>query len=370
MTSAAAPLRIVEAGGAPFTRGATVGAALAEPIRAHLEAWLAWLTRVLGQPAEAYVRGMVRATSFEPAIERHAADLLDELRGIAAGAAADFELLYALQLMDEEWAYRRREGFTRRAPDKCSSFAIVGEGGRPTWIGQNMDLPEYTDGFQAAVRIAADDKGPGALLFTTAGMIGLMGVNEVGLGVCVNSLPQLPSAPAGLPVAFVLRRLLQARSVDEAARWVTTLPHATNQHYVLAEAGQVRSFEASAAGVTEYRPPDASRVLHTNHPLTKVQGDAESEAERRNSVRRLQSLTERLGEGEPTLAALQAALGACDDPDNPVCRTGGGGNIGFTCGSMISALPGKGRIVEAWLSAGPPTRAGFTPLTLGAEAAA
>jgi hypothetical protein len=217
-----------------------------------------------------------------------------------------------------------------------------------------MDLAAYTDGFQALLDVDDGDNPP-ALVFTAAGMIGLMGVNAAGVGVCVNSLPQLPSASEGLPVAFVLRRLLQARSADEACRFLTALPHATNQHYLIAGPGEVRSFEASSAAVVEYRPPERGRVLHTNHPLTDAPATPEPPSARENSVARLDSLQARLGAGRPGLSEIRAALSSSDDPLHPVCREGG--EAGFTTGSMISALsPDR---VECWVSAGPPASRGY-----------
>jgi isopenicillin-N N-acyltransferase like protein len=257
-----------------------------------------------------------------------------------------------VQLLDEEWAYRVRLN-AARSPEKCSSLAIVGANG-PTWIAQNMDLGDYTDGFQVLLSLD-DGEAPAALVFSTAGMLGLMGVNVAGVGLCVNSLPQLPSAPEGLPVAFVIRRLLQARSADEAFDLVRTLPHATNQHYVIAGPGQARSFEASAAGVTEYRPQDPARVLHTNHPLTDAPATPEPPAKRENSVARLEALQARLGAGAVGLEEIQAALSSCDNDRHPIRRTGG--PVGFTCGSIISALTPEP--VEVWVSAGPPQPGGY-----------
>lgn len=361
-------MQVVEIEGDAVTRGRACGAALASRISAHIADWQAWLSRVTGQDAEAYVRDMLAATDFVSAITAHAPDLLEEVCGVAEGAGCDPDLVFALQLMDEEWFHRRRIGLHRRIPGKCSSLAIVAEGG-PTWIGQNMDLGDYTDGHQVCLRIAPDGERPGALVFTNAGVIALMGVNDRGLGVCVNSLPQLPAAPQGVPVAFVIRRLLQAADVDEAAELAASLPHATNQHYLLAEPGRIRSLEASAAGVTEYCAPDPSRVFHTNHPLASVQGEPEPPEERHNSSQRLLSLVRRLGSGQLGLADVQAAFCASDDFDNPVCRTGGGGDIGFTCGSMLSALPHGEDPIRSWVSAGPPTR-GYNALELAAGAVA
>ena len=189
-----------------------------------------------------------------------------------------------------------------------------------------------------------------------------MGVNAAGLGVCVNALPQLPSAPEGVPVAFVVRLLLQCRDLAEASRVVLAIPHATNQHYVIAEAGDARSFEVSAAGVTEYHAPNPTRILHTNHPLGAEKGRAEPEAHRENTVARLSSLEQRLSTGRPALAEVQAALSAVDDPRHPVCRlrSPDSGLIGFTTGSIVSALRPDPAPVESWISAGPPSLGGYS----------
>ncbi len=344
--------------GEPRARGRAYGELLAAQVRAHIAAWLLSLERAgLGDP-RGYIGDMLRETDFTTAIRQYAPDLLEEVAGIAQGAEVEPDLVYALQLMDEEWFHRGRRGSAARL-EKCSSVAIVADGG-PTWIGQNMDLGAYTDGYQALLGVEAHGDTPGVLVFTTAGMIGLMGVNDAGVGVCVNSLPQLPAAPEGVPVAFVIRRLLQTRSVSEAAALVQRMPHATNQHYVIAEPGAVRSFEASATGVVEYRAPDPSRVLHTNHPLGERQGEPEAPEERTNSVARLTSLVNRLGDGCPGIEDIQAALSSRDDPQNPVCRIpdGEAGRIGFTTGSMISAL--DHREIDSWVSPGPPSERGYT----------
>ncbi len=348
--------------GAPQDRGRAQGVALRPLIQSHLAAWLGALAKGgVGEP-EAYVAQMLAATDFVTAIRRHTPDLMAEVEGIAAGAEVPFELLFGLQLLDEEWAHRVRTQAADGKLEKCTSLGIVAADGQ-TWIGQNMDLGSYTDGHQALLSIAAEGNRPAALVFTVAGMIGLMGVNAAGVGVCVNSLPQLPSAPRGLPVAFVLRRLLQARSLAAACDLVTGLPHATNQHYLIAAPGAVRAFEASAEGVTAYHPPQASRVLHTNHPLAEVQGDAEDAAYRANTVARLAALGARLGGGEPGLEEIKGALCSFDDPQHPICRLRGEGPLSaFTTGSMISALaPGR---VGSWVSSGPPSVAGYLAFAL------
>ncbi|MFL5297588.1 MAG: C45 family autoproteolytic acyltransferase/hydrolase [Phenylobacterium sp.] len=354
--------RPIPLSGAPYARGEAMGVALRDRIRAHLGAWLGALGGAgVGDP-EAYVADMLAETDFTSAIERHTPDLMREVEGIAAGAQAPLGLLFGLQLLDEEWAHRVRLQRRPAKLEKCSSIGLAPATG-PTWIAQNMDLGTYTDGHQVLLSISGDDGALAALVFSVAGMIGLMGVNAAGVGVCVNSLPQLPSAPQGLPVAFVLRRLLQARDLTEASELVLSLPHATNQHYLIAGPDGVRSFEASATGVSEFHPPQPSRVLHTNHPLAEVQGDPETAAARENTVARLAALTARLGAGEPGLAEIESALASFDDPRHPVCRLPGAAPMApFTTGSMIAALqPDR---VRSWVSPGPPSVAGYRTFDL------
>jgi isopenicillin-N N-acyltransferase-like protein len=361
-------IEATELRGEPYERGRAHGELLRQLVHGHLAAWLDSLAQAgLGEP-HTYVREMLQETDFRSSISVHAPDLLEEVDGIADGAEVPRDLIFALQLLDEEWAYRQRRRGNSRLLEKCSSLAIVSNSG-PTWIGQNMDLGGYTDGWQILMRIARNDVTPGALVFSTAGMIGLMGVNASGLGVCVNSLPQLPSSSEGTPVAFVVRRLMRCRDLSEAAAIVLSIPHATNQHYVIAQAGAALSFEACAAGVTEFRPADPTRLFHTNHPLTEVLGEPEPLASRENTVARLLSLQERLGKGEPDLAEVQDALSAFDDARHPVCRlkSPDNGLISFTTGSMISALR-PGRVpTESWVSGGPPSLGGYSAFTLARD---
>ncbi len=183
------------------------------------------------------------------------------MRGIGEGAGVAFDRILALNLMDEEW------WFTAPAEprDACTLIAVGPADGRPAVLAQNMDLPELMDGAQAIVR-DDDGAGSGGTVLTAAGMIGLTGVNSAGLGVCVNTLAMLNHSRDGLPVAFVMRGVLAQGSVAGAAAFLGRVPHASGQHYALADPAEVAGYECSAAGAV--RSDDAAgRFCHTNHPL-------------------------------------------------------------------------------------------------------
>lgn len=359
---------IVDVAGVPHDRGAAFGAARRADIAAYLGDWLASLAQTGIGDARAYVARMARETDFITATGQHAADLLEEAKGIAAGAGQPFELIFITQCMDEEWDYRRAVLSGAKTPDKCSSLAVHTRPGE-TWIAQNMDLHTYTDHHQVLMRAAPHGTTAGTLVLTAGSMIGLLGVNAHGVGVCVNSLPQLPAGRQGVPVAFVIRKILECANLDAAVRLLHALPHATGQHYVIADPDGARSFEASPAGVAEYRPADPARVFHTNHPLTAQYEIKDPAATSANSMARLASLVSRLNQGDVDDAAIQAALSSADDPAHPVCRLHGPGLTGFTTGSMVSALRRDAAVIDSWVSAGPPSVRGYNHFTLPKAAA-
>ncbi|HEX5500608.1 MAG TPA: C45 family peptidase, partial [Thermomicrobiales bacterium] len=197
-------LIVVDGAGGPRQIGRQHGEAARGLIAEGLGRWFAALERRHGAPAAAYIDQFLAETEFLPSVEAWTPELLEEIRGIAEGANQPFPALLAFNLLDEEWAYANDR---ERAAAGCSVIGIQPAPGRPTLLGQTMDIPPLHDGCQIALRLAPDDR-PSAVVLAYAGMIGLAGANEAGLGVVVNNLETLPASRRGLPVAFSLRRIL------------------------------------------------------------------------------------------------------------------------------------------------------------------
>lgn len=357
-----------DAKGSPYDRGFAVGTAYCDDIRAHLSAWHGALAAggVL-EPAQ-YIDQLLADTQFLADTRLATPHLVEELEGVAEGANMPFADIFALQLIDEEWAYRSDRPAAFQSRDKCSSLAFASMEGGPAWAAQNMDLGAYTDGLQMLVRHSADSHGPAQLVFTLAGHLGLMGVNEAGVALCCNSLPQLPSARKGIPVAFAVRRVLEAHNAQEASAIVRSLDHATNQHYLIADADAIISLEASAAGVTEYRPESAGRVLHTNHPLSGVREvNAPGEKHRANSEGRLDALAKAFPGPTADFHAIAAALADIEGA-HPLCRLRSDepGLINFTTGSIVTPIE-KGRPMQTYVAFGPPNANAYRRYSFGDE---
>ena len=327
---------IVECAGDARAIGRAHGEGARALIQAGLERWRDAVGRSTGIPVSKYVPALVGGTGLMATTQRILPDLVTELEGIAEGADADFGEIAAYNLMDEQWWFDA--GIAAVGEPGCSVIgARLTDSG--TVLAQNMDLPGFMDGSQLMLHIHPDS-GPAAYVLTAAGMVGLTGMNSAGLGVCVNTLLMLNHRADGLPVAAVLRGLLACQSLAEAERFLTSVPHASGQHYALADRTGLRSFECSAAGASASAPAGADRVLHTNHPLASR--DLDPAAERQlGQAGRIDNSRARHAflAGHASQAADAASVRTVlEDRTVPICVTPEPGHYSITFGSVLYLL--------------------------------
>lgn len=241
------PIPVIELAGSATEIGWQHGENLSEEIAGALESWGA---------SSDFVDRLLSATSYEAEMAVYVPGLLAELDAIADGAQVDRNRLFAYNLLDEGWWFAR-DG--RKLPPGCS---VVW---RPGVLAQNMDLEDWTEGWQVVLAISPND-APSLRVLTMPGFLGLTGANEAGVAVCVTNLAMLRHQSAGVPVAAVIRGILSHSTMAAGADFVRSVPHAAAQTYVIAEGVSAIALEASAAGVVE-APIEGDWWGHTNHPL-------------------------------------------------------------------------------------------------------
>ncbi len=259
-------MQVIECRGSGRARGQAHGEAARDLIADALQRWHDALGRATGDSPRRYLESFLAETHFVAICEALAPDLLEEVRGIAEAAHADLSDVLTYNFMDEQWWHLAEQG------SGCSVLGATVSAGvqrkqATALLAQNMDLPSYLDGSQLLLHLETR-AGSESMVLTAAGMIGLTGIARHGLGVCVNTMPMLTHSPAGLPVAFVLRTLLETPSFAQACKLVTEIPHASGQHYALAGPGVIRGFECSSDEVVEVAVA-GGLLCHTNHPVTK-----------------------------------------------------------------------------------------------------
>ncbi len=354
-------LRVLHCSGAPAERGAQQGEALRESIAEGVGRWLESIGTRHGIDPDAYIDEFLRKTAYRTSIERWTPELLLEVHGIANGAGQSVERMLVYSMLDEEWRYAQTR-VASEAPG-CTAVGVRAEGGRPTLIGQTMDIPSLHDGTQVVV-IHEEQGAPTQAVFTAAGMIGLMGVNSAGVGLVVNNLGMLPSARTGLPVLFVERKLLDTFSAEEASYGLQAMQHAVGQHYLIGDPGHLVSFEADAARVVG-GAGDQRVISHTNHPLYDPPRKPEFEAVYAASNTRARlSCMATLAEGATMLDDIERAL---TDTTAPISRPIANGFMTF--GAMAAELSSPPRVRFA---AGPPHERPFVEVEVpaGGELAA
>lgn len=259
-------IRVLVLEGAPWERGQIHGETLKLMISQGIDLWKKHLQKFTGMKPDKYISHFVEETGLLAAVKKWAPHLLEEVKGIGEGAGVDFNTIFAWQCADEEWWYRKP--FEKYAGEHCSGLGCFKEEDSAPMLAQNLDVPNYYDGFQVLLHIKHPESSLESFVFTIAGIIGACGLNSQTLGICVNTLINLNHSADGLPVDFIVRSLLEQRSLDKAVQFIHEIKHASGQNYIIGNAEKIVAFECSANVVCQYVPyKAASRVYHTNHEL-------------------------------------------------------------------------------------------------------
>jgi isopenicillin-N N-acyltransferase-like protein len=328
---------VIECTGDGRSRGRMHGEVARGLIRDGLQRWADATAGAAGIPITRYVSAFLSDTALLAAIETRLPDLVEEMRGIADGAGVPFDQVAAYNLMDEQWWYDLER--TPNAEPGCSVVAFADQGTGAVLLGQNMDLPAYMDGGQVVLRIQAPGQ-PEELVLSAAGLLGLTGVNQAGLGLCVNTLLMLRHSRSGLPVTAVIRGALRHERRDAALAFLQSVSHASGQHYAVGDPGGVMGLECSATGKTLSPPASESALIHTNHPLANHEIDpvAEAALEQRGSIADSKRRLEFLNEQSASIRQIADIRRVLADRSVPICKTPTRERNSTTFGSVIFEL--------------------------------
>ena len=165
---------LIEVAGTPREMGRQHG----EQAAALITRYLAWIEKSTGKDRDELG---ARARAFEPFIDTLNPLLLDEVRGLAEGAAIPYEHALLCQARGE----------AVKAPlESCTAFALNATATRhgQTLAGQNQDLPPEFSDIGIVLHLKPSDGRPRAITFTFAGQLGYMGMNHLGVAHFANGL--------------------------------------------------------------------------------------------------------------------------------------------------------------------------------------
>ncbi len=165
-----------------------------------------------------------RIEGYKKAILAHAPHLAEEIRGISDGADVSENLIYAINA--------RTELLSGSPLHECTSFGVPSitsvEG--HTFLGQNWDWLSSLRGLGRVIDINSQIK-----TFIEPGMVGKIGLNIYGVGVCLNFLDTEKVNKEGIPVHVLLRKILECKSANEALELIKNLPRAASANYLVGD---------------------------------------------------------------------------------------------------------------------------------------
>jgi isopenicillin-N N-acyltransferase-like protein len=199
-----------------------------------------------------------RAREYRPPIQRALPQYVDEMHGLADGAGVAFDAVLLMNALEEVVAQTSHHlGCTSLAigPARTASGAdfpvCPGRQARKpaprgtVLVGHNEDWL-YQDLGSAYLVHAEPDGEPAFLSMTYGGFVPAVGFNEWGLAQCCDSIDHDDDQP-GIPRMLVARRILAARSFDEAIQVGTMPGRAAGYNHLLADdSGRLCNLELSA----------------------------------------------------------------------------------------------------------------------------
>lgn len=169
------------------------------------------------------------------------------------------------------------------------------------------------------------DDGPRIKMVTEAGIIGKIGFNEFGVGVCLNAIKVKGCDPSNLPVHLALRSVLDSSSVDEAVLRLQGAGIAASAHILIAGKDKAIGLESTAETIRLLEMDKENRVCHANHLLLDHDGPTDAGWLKDSPVR--QQRIELLASGFSSLRdqepELKDIIGILDDHDGfpfSICR--------------------------------------------------
>jgi isopenicillin-N N-acyltransferase-like protein len=224
------------------------GLLLKQQVRRNIEFYKALFLARLGDES----RILKSADFFRKAIKSYNPEFAVEIDSIALGAGISEPLwLYALNA--------RTELTLAGQINECTAVAFPEVG----LIGQTWDWAEsLLDNF---VIMQIDlPSGISTLQLTEAGIIGKIGMNNLGLGVTLN-IHWVPGIHfSGIPVHILLRAVLESGSLDEAKNAIYRSGGGKASNLIVCQGGSGFDVEFYGEGSVFHKIEDPAYV-HTNH---------------------------------------------------------------------------------------------------------
>lgn len=243
----------IKINGNAFERGKQLGSLAKEEIKHNIQTY----KKLFKQNANMdWETAKSKAKKYIPWIEKYDKEIMDEIEGISVGSGYDLLEITALNARSE----------IILQSDGCTSIAAIPEANEEnmTYLGQNWDWDNSIKKGIIILDITQDPR-PRILMITEAGIVGKIGMNQDGLGVCLNLLGTSEQVDAGVPIHVILRGILNSRNINQAIGQIGRLKKGVAANYLIAHRdGEAMNVESTPNDFDVLHPMNGY-IAHTNH---------------------------------------------------------------------------------------------------------
>jgi isopenicillin-N N-acyltransferase-like protein len=289
------------------------------------------------------------AREMIPAHAAYDAEVHAELEAMAAAAGIAVEAAIVVGGFTDFVDAVRAAGGPAVEEDDCTAVLVPphrtpGLGGL---FAQTWDMHDSATPFVVLLDVRPA-QGPAALVFSTVGCVGQIGVNEAGITVGINNLV-CTDGRVGVTWNYVVRKALAQTTLAAAVDCIRTAKLAGGHDYLVMD-GAGRGVNVEASGrVQVVETLGETPIVHTNHCVLEATRAFEAKRDAgllASSHERLRVAQALVAEGPVDLARLQALMaeGSC------ICRHGGAPTHIETSGAALVRPSTR----ELWATWGPP----------------
>jgi isopenicillin-N N-acyltransferase-like protein len=329
--------------GTPYDVGVNYGRKAGEYVHRSISIYQS----VFEQKGVSWDRARRLAHDFAPRIAKFSESMLEEIRGIAAGAELPIEDIVAINARTE-LMYGRNPAAANCADtdiDGCTAATALPEATADNHMihGQNWDWRDACADSSIVLRIEPDE-GPTMLIFVEAGMLARCGFNSAGVAITGNFLQSDQDyGREGIPIPFIRRSVLMTQSLGEAVGVIYSAPRAFSNNVMISHAGGESINLETTPNEVFWLQSDNGVLVHANHFISNAARAKVRDVGVTTNVdslyrdKRVRSLLSKRA-GELTIDDFKAAFADRYGAPRAVCRspiTGPGGKTSSTVATVI-----------------------------------
>lgn len=250
--------------------------------------------------------------------------------------------------------------------DGCTSLSWKTE--KRSLLGQNWDvrvsnsfpISEYeltywkweTEQKKNLVLLTIESEGlPTIKMITEGGIIGKIGCNSAGVGVCLNAIKAKGCDDSRMPVHLGLRTVLESSSTREAIALLERYGMASSAHFLIADGEEAVGLEFTSTTFAKLLMNSHGRVCHTNHLIAEHLGVYEPGwlPDSRHRVSRMEALVAEKFDDSLKAPALLEFAGLFEDEEgfpSSICRAEQGISDSATLFNMCMDLKARKAVVK------------------------